>query len=222
MWIESHQELGRHPKTRKLARMLGVSIPTAIGHLHLLWWWAVDYAPDGALGRFDPADIADATMWEGDPAQLVTALRDAGWLDDTDGGPQIHDWADYAGRLLERRRADTARKRSTRHHPVRRTSAGHPPDIRRTARVTVPYRTIPYRTIPYPPPRLTATATDGSPSFGKHIQKKSGKRQRRQPGGGSAPTTSYAAGYWPPSPEPGRRLSGSATAAGIYHTRPHG
>src|SRR5687767_5633894 len=51
-WIESHQEIARHPKTRKLARLLGGSVPTAIGHLHLLWWWAVDYAEDGWLGKY--------------------------------------------------------------------------------------------------------------------------------------------------------------------------
>ena len=36
----------------KLARRLGVSLPAAIGHLHLLWWWAMDYAQDGDLTRW--------------------------------------------------------------------------------------------------------------------------------------------------------------------------
>jgi len=37
-WIESHQTLGQHPKTRKLARLLNISAPTAVGHLQFLWW----------------------------------------------------------------------------------------------------------------------------------------------------------------------------------------
>ena len=48
-WIKSYQDLGRHPKTSRLARTLGISRPAAIGHWHLLWWWALDYAKDGDL-----------------------------------------------------------------------------------------------------------------------------------------------------------------------------
>ncbi|WP_067931222.1 hypothetical protein [Alicyclobacillus kakegawensis] len=62
-WIESHQELARHPKTKKLARELNDTVRGAIGLLHLLWWWAMDYAEDGDLSRFDYEDIADAVMW---------------------------------------------------------------------------------------------------------------------------------------------------------------
>ena len=43
-WIESHQELWRHPKTKKLARLLGVSVPTVVGHLHGIWYWALDFS----------------------------------------------------------------------------------------------------------------------------------------------------------------------------------
>ena len=118
-WIESHQKLARHPKTRKLARILGVSIPTVIGHLHLLWWWAMDYASEGTLERYDASDIADAAMWEGDPVQFLDALHTAGFIDkDVNGVFSIHDWHDYVGRLLEKRRADAERKRSMRHRPA--------------------------------------------------------------------------------------------------------
>ena len=61
-WIESHQELARHPKTRKLARRLGVNLPTAIGHLHMFWWWAMDYSKSGDITSFDAIDIADAVV----------------------------------------------------------------------------------------------------------------------------------------------------------------
>lgn len=49
-WIESHTTRGRHPKTLKLARVSKVPRCHAIGMLHCLWWWAVEYAPDGRLG----------------------------------------------------------------------------------------------------------------------------------------------------------------------------
>lgn len=131
-WIESHQTLGQHPKTKRLARYLGISLPTAVGHLHYLWWWAMDYAQDGHLGRYEPADIAAAAMWEGDPHQFVDAMLKAGFLDQNENGLAIHDWDDYAGRIIEARLAERERSRRRRlalkslNDP--RTTGGRPPD----------------------------------------------------------------------------------------------
>jgi hypothetical protein len=99
-WIESHSTLARHPKTLRLARRLGVSVPTAIGHLHLLWWWALEYAQDGDVSAFDDEEVADACCWEGEPAAFRRALTAAGFLDD---GGAVHDWDAYTVRLMERR-----------------------------------------------------------------------------------------------------------------------
>lgn len=126
-WIESHQAVGRHPKTKKLARRLGVSLPAAVGHLHYLWWWALDFAQDGVLDKFDAEDIADAMQWDGDADQLVEALLYSGYIDDTPDGRHIHDWAEYAGKLLERREKDRARKRSAAE------AAGVPSSFRRSS-----------------------------------------------------------------------------------------
>lgn len=126
-WIESHQEVGRHPKTKKLARLLGVSLPAAVGHLHYLWWWALDFAQDGTLEKFDNYDLADAMQWDGDPDALVEALISSGYIDDTDDGLMIHDWGEYAGKLLERRAKDRARKRAAAE------AAGVPQNFRRNS-----------------------------------------------------------------------------------------
>ena len=127
-WIESHQELARHPKTKKLARVLEISIPAAIGHLHLLWWWAMDYANDGSLARYDSGDIADAALWEGNAIQFINALCASGFVDNEDDYLVIHDWYDYVGRLIEKRRKDSERKQKEREgsQRVQRTSNGHP------------------------------------------------------------------------------------------------
>ena len=95
-----------HPKTRKLARLLGVPVPQAIGMLHCLWWWALDYAQDGDIGDADPEDVASACMWEGDATVLLTALRSARFLDDD---RHIHDWSEHGGRLVSQRAAHAAR-----------------------------------------------------------------------------------------------------------------
>ena len=155
-WIESHQEVGRHPKTKKLARLLGVSLPAAVGHLHYLWWWALDFAQDGTLGKYDAADIADARQWDGDADHLIDALLSAGYIDDTGSGLVIHDWAEYAGKLLERRAKDRARKRAAAEaadtpQEFRGNSDGNDEETegsRSASCVTVPNRTVPNQTIP--------------------------------------------------------------------------
>ena len=111
MWIESHQQLANHPKLKRLARLLGVSKQAAIGFLHLLWWWALDYAPRGQIiPPFESGDVADAMEYEGDPQEIIDALVSAGFLDRNSDGLVIHDWYDYAGKLLDRREQDRIRK----------------------------------------------------------------------------------------------------------------
>jgi hypothetical protein len=108
-WTESHQELANHPKTRRLCRSLGITRVQAIGHLHLLWWWAMDYAQDGDLSDLTPGEIADACDWEGDPDQFVCALQEVHFLDHG----SIHDWDEYGGKYFKRQ--ELARERQRRH-----------------------------------------------------------------------------------------------------------
>lgn len=113
-WIESHQELRDHPKTKRAARMLGIGIPQMIGHMQCLWWWSIDYAEDGDLSRFDAFDVADAAGWEDDPDAFVDALIECGPGDsagflNTDW--TLHDWGDYAGKLISQRESNRERQR---------------------------------------------------------------------------------------------------------------
>jgi len=128
-WIESHSNLGRHPKTRRLCRLLNLSLPTAIGHLHLLWYWTLEFAPDGCLAGYTAQDIADGAYWEGDCERFVEALLAAGFLEDRGGALVVHDWRDYAGRLL----ADRERKRARRANEEPPSEGGAPADAPQTA-----------------------------------------------------------------------------------------
>lgn len=132
-WIESHQTLGRHPKLMRLAGQLRIHRAQALGHLQYLWWWALDYAPTGDVSALAPAEISAASEWQGEPSLFQKSLVECGWLD---GDGKIHDWMEYAGRLVEERRRDAERKRMSRS-----MSAGHPADGGRTA--TVPNPTLP-------------------------------------------------------------------------------
>ena len=122
-WIESHQEVGEHPKTKKLARLLNISLVSAVGHLHFLWWWALDYAQDGDLTTIDPIDIADGAKWDGDAEEFISALikcggNKAGFLESNDGRIIIHDWIDYAGKLIDQREKNAERQRKHRKKKV--------------------------------------------------------------------------------------------------------
>lgn len=154
-WIESHQSLLNHRKTGRLARALSVSKVTAVGHLHAFWWWCMDNAPTGVLAGIDPEDIADGAAWEGEPKAFIDALVYAGFVDSAPGDECVHDWMDYAGKLIEKREKDAERKRLARQsdpsapsptapQPIQRTSSGHPAD----GAGTVPYRTVPNPTAP--------------------------------------------------------------------------
>jgi hypothetical protein len=105
VWLQSHQELRSHPKTVKAARMLGVSLPTMVGHLHLLWWWALDHAPDGDLSKFDAEDIVMGAQFDGPGTAFVKALQACGpkgrhgFLTDD---YLLHDWNEYGGKYQRR------------------------------------------------------------------------------------------------------------------------
>lgn len=119
-WVKSHQSIWSHAKTRKAARALGIPDVHLVGHLHALWHWALDHAEDGNLSRYDHDDIAIAARWEGDAAPFVQALIGcgpggaAGFLehdgpygdpaDGKTGNLVLHDWWDYAGKLVSDRR----------------------------------------------------------------------------------------------------------------------
>lgn len=124
-WIESHQELRHHYKTKRLARELGVTVAAAVGHLHFLWWWAVDFAPDGDLSKFDDYEIADAMGYEGDdPGKAKAALIFAGFLDNNNQGAlTIHDWHEHAGRTLaQREKSKTANRERQKRYRERQSA----------------------------------------------------------------------------------------------------
>jgi len=118
-WIKSYQALRQHPKTRKLARRVG-GVPAAIGYLHCLWWWCIDYAPDGDLTNHDAEDIAIACEWDGKPADLIKHLSECGFLDNGDG-LRVHDWDEYGGALVDGRERNAQRMKRARAAHVQDT-----------------------------------------------------------------------------------------------------
>lgn len=107
-WIEVHLSLPDHPKTMEAAMLLDVSQAQIVGHLVCLWTWAVEAKPDGRLDLSKPRILARAAQWDGEPGRFVDALVAVGFVDPCGA---IHDWDDYAGRLMERRDRTQAQTR---------------------------------------------------------------------------------------------------------------
>lgn len=105
-WIESHQDLLDHPKILRLSRTLGISQNEAIGVVHRFWWWALKYAEDGDLRRFNDDDLAHAVGLNGRGKDFVEAMVTCGGdaasgFIDREPYFRIHDWWDYAGKFLQ-------------------------------------------------------------------------------------------------------------------------
>lgn len=134
-WIELHQAIRDHRKIVALADVLDMPEPHVIGHLACMWLWSLDNAPDGTLPSSNRI-VARAAQWTGSPDDWANALIEVGLID-CDGDVRcIHDWHDYAGKLIERREANTQRMRSKRAQNVQRTCDECAP-------ATVPYSTVP-------------------------------------------------------------------------------
>jgi len=158
-WIESHQELARHPKTLRLAVELKCSVPCAIGYLHLVWWWALDYAPDGLVVAANKALVAQACMWTRKPEMFWAALEVAGFVEPAElpDVVRIHDWSDYSGKLKAQR---SLRKESNRRAQARRRQQKVSADVSSMSapnqQPTVHNSTVQDSSPPVTPPSVTA------------------------------------------------------------------
>lgn len=150
-WIELHQTLREHKKMFACADMLNLSRIEMIGTLVSLWLWALDNAQDGSLEGVSDKTIARVCDFpEKKAGKLIAALLDNGFIDFDGDHYIIHDWFDYAGKLMERREKDRKRKgkSSGKQADFQRISDGNPAEIHGNSCATVPNRTLPYPTVP--------------------------------------------------------------------------
>jgi hypothetical protein len=124
-WLQVHQSLRNHRKILEAAHRLDVPQARMIGHMVILWLWAIDNSPHGDLSGLTPAVLAFAADWPGDAQAFVAALVEVGFLDQEGETLFIHDWADYTGRLIARREMRTVTQRERRQGSGRRTASAN-------------------------------------------------------------------------------------------------
>jgi hypothetical protein len=128
-WIQIYSNLITHPKTSRLADLLGLKSGdtspdvVAAGLLVSLWTWAIQNAYNGDLSKCSDRTIAEAARYRKKPVAFVQALREAGWLD-SDGS--LHDWSEYAHLLIEaeEKRKAQNRERVRKHRKKMDGNAG--------------------------------------------------------------------------------------------------
>lgn len=82
-----------HPKTLALAAILGIERWGAVGIVESLAHFAMAYSRRGDIGRHRDAAIAEGIGWRGEPARLIEALVESGFLDTCPCHRlRIHDW----------------------------------------------------------------------------------------------------------------------------------
>lgn len=137
-WIKSDQTLANHPKLLRLMRRLKITDKAkAIGHLHMLWWWVMSYAPDGKTEGFDDVELRDGAGWTEDAGVFVKALKESRFMDD-DG--QIHDWMKFSGQLVVAREDNVERQKQfrLRQKKLTESEAATPAGAGATAPTTPP------------------------------------------------------------------------------------
>jgi len=179
-WIESHQSLRDHPKKDALCeRLFDGSVPddvadfATIGLLHQIWWWCLTYAIDGDLANFSDRQIARGCRWGGDAQTLVRALIASGFMDED---RKLHDWHDYAGRMLtlkERARKANAQRQQRyrerhRQRPAEAVTRNVTRNVTPSNALTKPNLTIQRETTSLARPTRSSAAQKTSSDIERH------------------------------------------------------
>lgn len=115
-WLQLENTFPENRKVKRLAAYLEVEEDKAIALLVRLWCSVHRQIPSGELDDWNPADIADASRWEGNVEEFVDALVDAKLLIPSNRGYRIHDWDEHIGsyRNAQKQKKFRAKKKAER------------------------------------------------------------------------------------------------------------
>ncbi len=90
-----------HRRTRRLARLLRIQPPYALGVMEAVWHVAAEQAPRGDVGRLSNQDLCDEAYLEGNADEIVAALVEAGVLEEHSAFRLVvHGWSEHADRAV--------------------------------------------------------------------------------------------------------------------------
>lgn len=93
-----------HPKTKRLAQILGLARWEVVGLLESLWHFTSNYAKRGDIGKWSDAEIASHLEWSRCPAEeLINALVEVRLVDRcSQNRLLVHDWEDHCDQTVTR------------------------------------------------------------------------------------------------------------------------
>jgi hypothetical protein len=84
-------------KNRRLAQILGIQLPGALGYVEALLHVTAEHAPAGNIGRLSNRDIAEEMFYTLDPDELIAAFVASEWLERSDQHRLIvHHWSKHS------------------------------------------------------------------------------------------------------------------------------
>lgn len=99
-----------------MCESLGVKVPTAVGHLELLWHFTAEFAPQGDIGKYSDEWIESGCYWHGRKGRLIAALIEARWVDQHNTHRLVvHDWHEHADDSVKKRLARGGKQFVTGH-----------------------------------------------------------------------------------------------------------
>ncbi|HJB57944.1 MAG TPA: hypothetical protein H9714_10375 [Candidatus Flavonifractor intestinipullorum] len=111
-WFGVGCNIYTHPKVLGLARELKLDVDAAVGKLGRLYAWAAQNGNEtGEISYLPPEEIAAIMRWKKRPQTLLAALEAQGLLERQESGLFIHDWEEYNGAFLRKKRRDRERKK---------------------------------------------------------------------------------------------------------------
>ena len=117
-WRKLEDTFHSDRKIRKLARELTIPEPHAAGYVVTLWTWALLYAKDGELTKFDADDIEHGAKWDGGHGDFLHACVKVSLVDVEDSGRVLlHNWIERGGSFAEAQRKRLKTKGSQNETP---------------------------------------------------------------------------------------------------------
>lgn len=114
-WIKVCVSTPRNPKLSAMARVMGVSRATVLGHCIDLWTWADSQTADGFISGVTFADIVEAA---GVPMDFCRAMasEEIHWMwetlagDERGSGVLLHNWQHHNGTCTKKRSQEATRQ----------------------------------------------------------------------------------------------------------------
>jgi len=112
-WIKMGTGLASHGKVKALRRALKGDRLKVIGGLWAVWCIFDEHSAAGRLDGYTLDDMDEEIGWKG----FSAAMRDIGWLIETDDGLEAPDYEEHNGPNAKRRALDASRKGKSRAKP---------------------------------------------------------------------------------------------------------